>query len=86
MAAGIEIKGSRQTRVDGKMTHGVMLFVSDDGTTGIPVVGTTFFTPPSGSEGTGIVSRRCVSVATDPEVLPGLHYSVAQFSAFKAYS
>ena len=88
MAAGSEIMGSRKERVTGKMTYGTMLFVSDDGVTGVPVVGTTYFTPKGGSAetGTNCAGRICIEVQDDPEALPGLVYHVATFAAFRAYA
>ena len=86
MAAGQEIMGSRVSNDASKQKSGTMLFVSDDGTTGVPVVGTTFFTPAGGSVESGLTGRVCITVTVQPEVLPGVYYHVAQFVAFKAYA
>ena len=86
MAAGSEIKGSRQEIVQGKVTHGIMLHVSDDNSTGKPVVGTTYFTPGDGSVESGVTGRICTRVKTDPEIFPGLYLHTGTFSAFVAYA
>ena len=82
-----EIKGSRRERKDNKVRHGEMLYVSDgvsvDGTV---VVGTTFFTSAGATADTGNTGRRCVNIAIDPEVFPGLYMVRASFAGPIAYA
>ncbi len=86
MAEGMEIMGSRDESTDGKLGRGVMIFVSDDNSTGVPVVGTAFFTPGGGSVESGLTGRLCIKVDTKPEVFPGIYYHVAHYAAFVQYA
>lgn len=81
MAAGSEIKGSRSTNVGGKLTEATQLFVTDDGTTGIPAIGADYT-----GDAAGIMARKCISVRTDPEYFPGIYFHVVTFRQFVAYA
>jgi len=78
MAAGQEIKGSREERETGKMTFGTQLFVTDDDSTGLPAIGSLF------PDDSGISGRVCTEVTSEPEVVPGIYYHVATFQGFVA--
>lgn len=80
MAAGQEIKGSRQTRTDGKRRYATRLFISDDGSTGVPAAGDAY------PDDDGISARVCVDVSVEPEVIPGLFYHIARYVGFIAYA
>ena len=83
MAAGQEIKGSRKETSNGKISTGIELWISDDGTSGpIPTAG-GLYAPDAAL---GIKARRCVTVTDEPEVVPGIHYHVAKYVGFTAYS
>ena len=79
MAAGSEIKGSRKQNLS-NMNQAVRLFVSDDGTTSIPLRGDLY--PGE----TGVTARRVVDVQTEPEQLPGLFYHVVQYANYWPYT
>ena len=81
MAAGQEIKGSRRTHGHGKQRFATRLFISDDGSTGVPAAGDDY---PGDS---GITARVCVGAPTvEPEVIPGIFYHAAQYVGFIAYT
>ncbi len=89
MAAAVEIKGSRQESDDGMYTYGLMIFAyAGHSDTGLPVVGTTFYTPMTAASTpeSGITGRRCVKVDKTQDKLPGLFICEAQFRAPKAYA
>ena len=80
--AAVEIKGSRHEQQDGNMKHAEGRYVGVDSTdTGVPVVGTTFFTPEGGSAESGLTGRRCVHITIEQEWLPGLRLYQIQYAA-----
>ena len=86
MAAGSEVRGSRSDGDQFFRKTGTMLFVSDDGTTGIPVTGTTFFTTKAAATETAPNGRICVGVTSDWNSVSGLCVSTARFLGFPAYA
>jgi hypothetical protein len=85
---GPELRGSRGEGKDDLWRYGVMKFISTDGTTGVPVSGTTYFTPaPSGSSAeSGLTGRRCKKVDQDWDTVPGLCISTAHFIGATSYA
>ena len=87
MAAAAEIQGSRQERKGFFRNQGVQTFViAALADTGIPVAGTTFFTPKGGSIETTPTGRICVNVTYDWQTVPGLGIVTAQFMGVNAYA
>ena len=74
MSAGFEVVGRRES-VHGNRMNAVAFYISDDGTTNIPVRATTEFPGDS----TGVNARKCIAVDDDENVIPGLHFHTAQF-------
>jgi len=73
MAASTEIKGSRETRTNGKQNFITLIYISDDGTTSIPAPGTLLLSDVTP------LGRRCAEVAVKPEEpAPGLFLVVVQ--------
>lgn len=85
---GPELRGSRQEpNQDRNFKFGQMIFISDDGTTGVPVAGKDYFTPaPYGSTiEIGLHGRICKNVVDDWDMVPGLCVSTATFIGAEAY-
>jgi len=85
-ATGPELRGSRQEpNQDRNFKYGQMIFISANGTTGVPVAGTTYFTPAGGTVESGLHGRICKSVTDDWNMVPGLCVSTAMFIGAEAY-
>jgi len=87
-ATGPELRGSRkEPNQDRNFKYGQMLFISTDGKTGVPAIGSKYFTPPpSGSTiESGLHGRICKSVTDDWDMVPGLCISTATFIGAEAY-
>ena len=87
-ATGPELRNSRAESKDDVWRYGVMKFISTNGTTSVPVPGTTYFTPaPSGSSvESGLTGRRCKKVDQDWDTVPGLCISTAHFIGATSYA
>ena len=88
MGAAAEIQGSRQERKGYFRNQGVMMFVVAPAATytGLPVPGTTFFTPKEQSIDTTPTGRICTDVTYDWQSVPGLGIVTAQFVGVNAYA
>lgn len=86
MAAAIELKGSRQERLEGKMWYGSRIFAGtayDDTTAAIGAI----FTGQSGSPDTDNANKRvAISVGAMPDKLPGIFYFEVQYAGFRPYT
>jgi len=81
MAASTEIKGSRETRNNGKQKFTTLIYISDNGTTDIPAPGTLVLGD------SGLLDRRCAEVSVKPEEpAPGMYLVVCQCVSFIAYA
>jgi len=78
--ASQEIKGSRKLWTDGKIRRVTQLFISDDGSSDVPVAGELF------DLDTGITARVCYNTSKQPEVVPGIYYHQCDFQGWIAYS
>ena len=84
-AAGSETKGSRSEQDLFFRKTGTMLFIMENGWTGVPVAGTTYFTPVGGSAETAPTGRICTHVNKDWKSVPGLCFCTAHFLGFPGY-
>lgn len=75
-----ELAGSRQTSTDGQIKRAIRLFVTTDGSTGLPSKGSLY------PDELGDTSRRRVGLETKPEVFPGLYYHIAHYIGFESYA
>ena len=79
MATGFEVKFARRQSQRGNDKIATTMFVSDDGTTGVPVVGTTVF--PLAGEAVIPTGRVCVDADTNQEEIPGVYVTRATYRA-----
>lgn len=84
MAAGSEVKGSRKETTVLEHRTGICLFVSDDGTTGVPVLGDAY--PATSESGySACLKMKATKIDTDPTVIPGVYFHTVQYAAFRAF-
>jgi len=85
-ATGPELRGSRTGSEEGYVKHGMMRFISTNGTTGVPVPGTTYFITIAAVTESGKTGRICNGLTEDWNTVPGLCITTASFIGLIPYT
>ena len=86
MAAGSEVVGSRREWDDNRRRYGVRLFVTDDMSTNLPVMGAVFTNGEDAADTNNALARRVYYISSDPDAVPGIYYHEVRYMGFKVYS